>query len=174
MHSVVNLMTFQTFFIWQKPNKWTWLILSSLGRKANSSHTFRQHHASAGNESHWLVWATESRRWTAAAHTHKYSVCVCVCVCVCVPQHAHTQHRVPTLSWRPDSRTFKDFFKHHLFYIKHLSNSHASICSVMKDLTVLNISLTLNIYIKNFRVIMFWMCRFHKFRPFWAVVFKGL
>ncbi len=82
--------------------------------------------------------------------------------------------RVPTLSWRPDSRTFKDFFKHHLFYIKHLSNSHASICNVMKDLTVLNISLTLNIYIKNFRVIMFWMCRFHKFRPFWAVVFKGL
>ncbi len=80
--------------------------------------------------------------------------------------------RVPTLSWTPDSRTFKDFFKHHLFYIKHLSNSHASICSVMKDLTVLNISLTLNLYIKNFRVIMFWMCRFHKFRPFWAVVFK--
>ncbi len=37
-------------------------------------------------------------------------------------------YRVPTLSWRPDSRTFKDFFKHHLFYIKHLSNSHASIC----------------------------------------------
>ncbi len=49
----------------------------------------------------------------------------------------------------------KDFFKHHLFYIKHLSNSHATICNVMKDLTVLNISLTLNIYIKNFRVIMF-------------------
>ncbi len=47
---------------------------------------------------------------------------------------------------------FKDFFKHHLFYIKHLSNSHASICSVMKDLTVLNIFLTLNIYIKTFRV----------------------
>ncbi len=45
---------------------------------------------------------------------------------------------------------------------------------VMKVLTVLNIFLTLNIYLKNFRVIMFWMCRFNKFRPFWAVMFKGI
>ncbi len=89
------------------------------------------------------------------------------------PKPTLTVIRVPTLSWTPDSRTFKDFFKHHLFYIKHLSNSHPGICSVMKDLTVLNISLTLNIYIKTFRV-MFWMCKFHKFRPFWAVVFKGI
>lgn len=50
--------------------------------------------ACVGNELHWLVWVTESRRWTAAAHTHKYTA---------VPQHvykcAHTQHHTPSHTW---------------------------------------------------------------------------
>ncbi len=69
---------------------------------------------------------------------------------------------------------FQGFFKAPFIYIKHLSNSHASICSVMKDLTVINISLTLNIYIQIFKSNNVWMCRFHNLDRFEQVVFKGI
>ncbi len=48
---------------------------------------------------------------------------------------------------------------------------HIVSCNTLQYLTFhLNLTFTL----KTFRVIMFWMCRFHKFRPFWAVVFKEI
>ncbi len=48
---------------------------------------------------------------------------------------------------------------------------HIVSCNTLQYLTFhLNLTFTLT----KFRVIMFWMCRFHKFRPFWAVVFKEM